>query len=211
MSLRLDPETEVGGSRVSDMFAPLILPFQITVVLFAVGMVVAARSLRSRLRIVWLTLVPMLLFIPSCAGVMLIVDLVRYGRFDYASANEIPRDGYIHLPPTATKIELHRNGAGHWAKFVVSTEDLREWVREQRSCRPDLNSPRDDEWIVRRDSNPELQASNQKVFESRFPDTGWSYDPGMIEVHVTRSARGGGFTIWHIPSSGVTYLRASYW
>ncbi|WDQ15426.1 hypothetical protein [Rhodopirellula sp. P2] len=198
------------------MFAPLVLPFQITVAAFAVLWCLGAMTLRSPKRISWLTLAGMLLFIPSCVGVMAVVDLQRYGRFDYANASKVPRDGYIEFPADATDIILYRNGAGHWAKFAIDTPSLRSWVDERRSLRPDLNQHHDDdEWLPKL-GGPQWQQQHmielsQQVFSDRFPDTGWIYDPSMLEVYVRRSDRGGGYTLWHVPSSGDTYISARYW
>ena len=156
----------------------------------------------------------MLLFIPSCVGVMAVVDLQRYGRFDYSTASEIPDDGYIELPATATDITLYRNGAGHWAKFMIDTPSLRSWIDERRSLRPDLNTHHDDDEWSPRDTDtqrPDTLELHQQIFENRFPDTGWSYDPSMLEVDVSRSDRGGGYTVWHVPSTNDTYISAGYW
>jgi hypothetical protein len=196
------------------MFAPIVLPFQITVVAFAVLWCVGALTLRTPKRIAWLSLAAMLLFIPSCVGVMAVVDLQRYGRFDYAHASEIPDDGYIELPVNATDITLYRNGAGHWAKFTIDTPSLRSWIDERRSLRPDLNQQHaDDEWLAKTSDTqrPDMIELNHQIFGDRFPDTGWTYDPSMLKVHVSRSDRGGGYTVWHIPSLGDSYISAGYW
>lgn len=196
------------------MLAPLVLPFQITVTAFAVLWCVGALTLRKPRRIAWLSLAAVLLFIPSCAGVMAIVDLQRYGRFDYATASEIPDDGYIELPATATDITLYRNGAGHWAKFAIDLPSLRSWIYERRSLRPDLNRHHDDDEWLSKDSEhqrPDRLELNQQIFGDRFPETGWTYDPSMLQVQVSRSDRGGGYTVWHVPSTGETYISAGYW
>ena len=196
------------------MFAPLVVPFQITAGVFAVLWCVGAALLRTPKRIAWLTLASLILFIPSCVGVMAVVDAQRYGRFDYATATEIPDDGYIELPATAANIVLYHNGDGHWAKFTIDTPSLRSWIDERRSLRPDLNNSHDaHEWTPNdvRAQRPDALQLNQQVFDNRFPDTGWTYDPLMLEINVSRSDRGGGYTLWHLPSTGDTYISAGYW
>jgi hypothetical protein len=144
---------------------------------------------------------------------MAVVDSHRYGRFDYGNASDIPDDGYIELPTNATEITLYRNGAGHWAKFTIDTPSLKSWINDRLSLRPDLNELHDDEWlqIDTETQRPDLLELNQQIFNIRFPETGWAYDPSMMEVHVSRSGRGGGYTVWHVPSTGETYLSAGYW
>lgn len=196
------------------MFAPFVLPFQITLIAFAVLWCVGALTLRSPKRIAGLSLAALLLFIPSCFGVKAVVDLQRYGRFDYANASEIPKDGYIELPENARHVTLYRNGFGHWGKFQVDTVSLRSWIDESRALRPDLNQHHvDEEWLDDVDTNerPEVLALKQQIFAERFPETGWTYEPAMREVHVNRSDRGGGYSVWHVPSTGDTYISTRYW
>lgn len=196
------------------MLAPVVLPFQITVALFAVLWCLGAFTLRTPKRIAWLSLAALLLFIPSCTGIMAIVDLQRYGRFNYADASEIPHDGYIELPESAKDITLYRNGAGHWAKFKIDTTTLRAWIDDRRALQPDLYQYHDDdEWLAKPRNTQAQDERNQEqqVFANRFPDSGWVYDPMMVRVRVTRSKRGSGYTLWHLSATGDTYLNASYW
>jgi hypothetical protein len=180
------------------MLAPLVLPFQITCIIFAVLWVAGAILLRTPKRIAWLSLAAMLLFIPSCTGVMAVVDLQRYGRFDYSNASEIANDGYIELPPIATNVTIYRNSARHWAKFTIDTQSLRSWIEERRALQPSLNQNHDnDEWLPKdtETQRPEITVLSDEIFRNRFPDTG----------------RGGGYTVWHVASTGDTYLSAGYW
>ncbi len=195
------------------MLAPLVLPFQITFAVFAVLWCLGALTLRTPKQIAWLSLAAILLFIPSCTGIMALVDWHRYGRFIYADSSQIPNDGYIELPANAKGITLYRNGGGHWCRFTIDTPSLRSWIDDRRKLRPELNQHQDDEWQEKLSETPQadMLELNQKIFSNRFPDTGWVYDPTMVQVHVTRSARGGGYTLWHIQSTGDTYLSAGYW
>ena len=122
--------------------------------------------------------------------------------------------GYIELPPTATNIVLFRNGAGHFARFTNPTDSLESWVTQMRAQRPELNSDSEE---VRSTPNwpKEMRADmlqlKSDIFANRFRDSGWSYDPNMIEFQVLRSRRGGGYSIWHLRETGDTYLSAGYW
>ena len=196
------------------MLAPIVLPFQITVAVFAVLWCAGAMRLRTPKRIAFLSLACLVLFIPSCVGVMTVVDSQRYGRFDYDIAAKVPKDGYIEIPTNASEITLYRNDAGHWAKFVVDTPSLKSWIDAHRSLRPDLNANHDDdEWVPKQTNTqrPDILEQNQQTFDNRFPKTGWKYDPSMVELDVRLSDRGGGYTVWHVPSTGITYLSAGYW
>lgn len=196
------------------MFAPVVLPFQITAAIFGIAVIVIFMFLRRGKAIASALLGATLLFVPSCTGIMLVVDQFRYGRFEYATEAEVPDDGYIELPPTARDIVLYRDGVGHRARFTVTTDELRSWVEQMRSLRSDLNSsgngnksPMQAPEIFRE----EMHRQNSERFSNQFPDTGWTYEPGMVELRVMRSDRGGGYTVWHVPDKDVAYLRAYYW
>lgn len=196
------------------MFASFELPFYITVAVFGVGLLVASFISRREKTYLICLAVSFFLFVPSCTGVMLIVDQFRYGRFDYLTESEVPRDGYIELPPTATHIVLYRNRAGHCARFGSSTELLMSWVAEVRARHPSINMFADKQEHLKRFPEgwlKEIHKHESNVFAQRFPNTGWTYDPEMIELRVNRSRHGDSFTLWHLPSTGDTYLSAQYW
>ena len=184
------------------MFAPVVLPFQITCVVMILFLIIGLlRSNGGKAKVV-VVCSSLLLFIPSCTAVMFAVDQFRYGRFEYASRSEMPEDGYIELPPTAQKITLYRNGAGHWAKFAIETSALMEWIEKMRALRPGLKTDLDgDEWV--NNAIPQIQAEMGKLyaeeFANRFPDTGWQYKPSMNRYYVNRSDRGGGFLSLRCP------------
>ncbi|WP_404308104.1 hypothetical protein [Neorhodopirellula lusitana] len=202
------------------MLAPVVLPFQITCLILVVVWFAGVIWLRAPKRVGLLTLAVAFAFIPSCTGVMFVVDAYRYGRFEYESTADIPSDGYIELPDAATDITLFRHGAGNFARFSIDTGELHGWIDQQRSLQPELNAGLswdnrenvDDEQATQHEYiRTEMLVLNQELFALRFPETGWQYDPTMIQAQVSRSRRGGGYTIWHVPATGDTYLSASYW
>ena len=145
---------------------------------------------------------------------MYCVDPFRYGRFEYRTADEIPLDGYIELPITATNIVIHRQAPGHQARFEISTEDLRAWVIKMRSLCPELNQNANDEIWEKGDSKQIAKSFDdleRQIFDRFFAKTGGTFEPKMTFNHVTRSSRGGGYTIWHAPVSNLAYLNAGYW
>ena len=168
------------------MFAPLILPFQITLavavlVLFAVQFYVRRKyALGIALAAVFL------LFIPSCTGIMFAVDVYRYSRFDYATARAFRSDGWIKFPPGATDIVLYRRPNGYRAKFAITTDVLQAWTDKMRALRPKRNrSISNTEFTVpeppRWGNDDELQAAYEKQFSQRLAGTGWKYDPAMAK------------------------------
>lgn len=196
------------------MFASLVLPFQITAVLFLVVLVVSNLWVRKGKFVVLSLLAGVLLFIPSCVGVMAVVDAFRYGKFEYATASEINQDPYIELPPNAKQIVLHRNSGRHIARFEIGTEELLAWLEKMRALRPDLNPKQIQDKafeVADKRGRKEMLASRSDWFADEFFETEWEFDPEMRKYHVMRSDRGGGYSVWHAPDSGVAYLNAGYW
>ncbi|MEQ1826965.1 MAG: hypothetical protein ABL921_13505, partial [Pirellula sp.] len=115
-------------------------------------------------------------FIPSCVGIMHVVDQFRYGRFEYASAAVVPKDGYIELPSAALNIVLYRDAVGHCARFQVETDELREWFESMRLKRPDLNRGNESETWEPKPESRLTQLSEAETFELDFKATGWPYD-----------------------------------
>ncbi len=181
------------------MLAPLVLPFQLTIALLVVVWLVANLSYRKQGFAAKSFLLALVAFVPVLIGVQLLVDHVRYGKFEYATASELAADGYVELPPDATDIVVYRSGGGHQARFSVDPASLQDWIDRMQAKRRDLN-------------NPAVIASNTpELFHHRFEGTSWSYEPGMQTSHVTRNDRGGGFTVWYVPGSDVAFLAGGYW
>jgi hypothetical protein len=162
------------------------------------------------------------MFIPSCTGIMYVVDQFRYGRFEYPTISAMPTDGHVELPSKSRNIILYKNDAGHTAKFEIATSSLIEWINEMRALRPDLNpvhqieaepeaSPAGlpEEFFAQLEN--ESSARQKELLNRGFPEANWGYDPKMLTYHVSRSPQGGGYTVWHVPESGVAYLTSGYW
>lgn len=75
--------------RSSTMFWPVILPFQITcgALIVAVVLLTVYASPKSGTHfksLCFYSLVALVAFIPSCTGIMMVIDVVRFGDFQYA-------------------------------------------------------------------------------------------------------------------------------
>lgn len=116
------------------MLWPLILPFKITFWSFA-GIVIVLTLFSPKLKwgrpttFILSSVLAALLFIPSCAGVMMIVDSVRFGEFKYATYEEVD-DVRIrrYLPPAARKISLEKHSPGHCARYSITELELRDFL-----------------------------------------------------------------------------------
>ncbi|MEM1223475.1 MAG: hypothetical protein AAGH40_12025, partial [Verrucomicrobiota bacterium] len=80
-----------------------------------------------------------LVFIPSCSGLMFLIDAYRFGYFQYESYTEVADDHvYLFLPPGSKKISIEKSAHGHRAKYIISESELRAflddlWLRDRKS------------------------------------------------------------------------------
>ncbi|WP_442481331.1 hypothetical protein [Aeoliella sp. SH292] len=192
------------------MFWPLVLPIQWTAaILFGLGLLaVATAPLLKRKRTAtfwWVLLVVALAFIPSCTGIMTVLDSVRFGTFQYATFGDVD-DVRVerYLPPAATDIRVRKHMQGFDAKFRISESALDRY----------LESLWDEYGDGSTFSRAEYQESKQRISRSHpFLDDPKEWPPltNPVEFQSPTAPNGAGFTIWYSKEDGVAYERASYW
>lgn len=188
------------------MFAPVVLPFQITVVVFVVALVAIRILLRRKTALAIALLFSFLLFVPSCIGIALIVDAIRYGQFEYATATEID-DPYVKIPKSARSITLHKYSSGHEIRFACEYEELVTWMKsvDDRRNQFAATTPFElDKGLV--DAKVRRQS-----FGNLFARHGWSMPDDVVHYKGWRSARGSGFDVWYSPSNSTGFIRDGYW
>lgn len=192
------------------MLWPLILPIQITAgTLLGLGLLVIACApwlkLKRGAAFSWALLVASLLFIPSCAGVMTVLDSVRFGTFQYASFGEVD-DFRVerYLPPAATDILIRKHMQGFDAKFRIGEAALDRYLESLWDEYGDLSI------TSRREYE---QAKQETSHPTPFLDNPQEWPPltKPVEYQSPRAANGAGFTIWYSKEDGVAYERAGYW
>lgn len=188
------------------MFWPVVLPFQLTIVAYlvlAVGALILQLKYGFRPRKVVLSscLVSVSLFIPSCIGIELVVDLVRFGKFSYDSATQV-KDRHVRIPASATQITLFKWHAGHDARFAISNDDLMEWLQD---------------YHVERDSSKislDFNARDRLDLPMHFRERGWPASEHMEDLkkyNGPRAQNGGGFDVWYSRKYRIAYLYGNYW
>ena len=192
------------------MLWPLILPIQITaVILLGLGLLTIACApwlkLKRGAAFSWALLVASLLFIPSCAGIMTVLDSVRFGTFHHASFAEVD-DFRVerYLPPAAADIRLRKHMQGFDAKFRISESNLDRYLESLWDEYGDFSI------ISRREYEQAKQGTTQPA---PFLDNPQEWPPltKPVEYKSPMAPNGAGFTIWYSKEDGVAYERASYW
>lgn len=192
------------------MFWPVVLPFQITLVIMGALVLVRTRMAASHGRrpvgtFVMTTGLAMLCFIPSCAGIAFLVDTQRFGIGHYPTPDAIwnfHAPGLI--PKSATEITIDKFASGHRAKFKISKSDLESWLDEIWKEYGGFS-------VIQRELRDNRTVVTADDFPAEFRVYDWKPVAETTLYGGPISARGGSFEIWYSPSDGIAYQRCSYW
>lgn len=187
------------------MFVPLVLPIQITAVLFLVALFAICLFAREARSASIALVLAVLLFIPSCLGIGFIVDALRYGQFEYKTAAEI-KDPYLKIPPTATSVTVQKYASGHECRFTCEQEALLKYLDTVVDRRKQFANP---EPFKRDQQNSD--DTLRMMWDQDFGQRGWSMPNDVVRYQGWRSARGAGFDVWYSPSSQTGFISAGYW
>ncbi|WP_148080025.1 hypothetical protein [Roseimaritima ulvae] len=188
------------------MLWPIVLPSKITAcVLLALVFVVTVVKWRRVPTFIGITLLSLIAFVPSCTGIMRILDADRFGVFEYASFDNVD-DFRVerYLPPAATNITVDKYAQGFRARFTISQSQLDAYL-------DDVWRKYGDRSVVSRGEMLAMETVDEQSHQLYFGDLGWPYLDDANEVHGPTAGNGAGFTIWFSPSEGVAYQRGSYW
>jgi hypothetical protein len=194
----------------NNMLWPIVLPVQLTFWIM-LSMIVVSTLLAVALK--WKPIrvflgsiaLAFVAFIPSCTGIMSVLDARRFGVFQYATYAEVQDFRiYRYLPVSAHSITLEKTAMGHRAKYSISEPEMRDYMdRLWKECgegsaiaRSDLNEGE----IVKRDE-----------IEYQFRELGWTPLTNAIRFHSPVQGDGGGAEYFLDASSGTAYHRAGYW
>ncbi len=192
------------------MLWPIVLPFKITLLCLAalVGIITAiAPALKWKRGKTFLitTLVACVAFIPSCVGIMAVIDTQRFGVFEYDAFGEV-NDFRVerYLPPAATAITIEKHPQGFRARFSINEADLMAHL-------DNLWARYGDRSVVKRGEMHSMSVVDHQSHGLSFGHLGWPPLDGATEYHSPTAANGAGFSVWYSPKQGIAYQRAGYW
>lgn len=193
------------------MLWPLVLPLQITcfVLLVAVVALTAYASpkgwSRAKSFLIY-SVIGFLAFIPSCAGVMLVVDAIRFGDFHYAKFEDIPDfRSRRYLPEGATDIQMRKHPNGCLARYKLSASDFESYLDDLWAKYGEHSATR------RGDDLDEGNVVSGEEFDTTFGDLGWSCPSNAVVCHSPSERDGGGATYYVDAESGIVFQRTGYW
>lgn len=196
------------------MLWPLVLPFKITCVVMIVlvaAVTLAAPLVRwKRWNMLGLSVVlAAMAFIPSCAGIMTVIDTQRFGVFHHATFDEV-NDPRVEpwFPTAATDIRLHKSMQGFQAKYSIAEADLKKFMDGIWSRYGQYSTMSRTQIQTQLDAG-RLAVTSPADLNEGSPD--WPPLTNPVVYMSPRAANGAGFTIWYSVEDGVAYQEAGYW
>jgi hypothetical protein len=192
------------------MLWPIVLPVQLTF-LIMLAMIVISTLLAVALKwkripvFVGSVALAFVAFIPSCTGIMSVLDARRFGVFQYATYGDVQDFRiYRYLPISARSITLEKTAMGHRAKYSITEAEMRDYVDWLwRECGEGS--------AIARSDLEEGESVKPDEIEHQFRELGWPPLTNAIRFHSPVQGDGGGAEYFLDVSSSTAYHRAGYW
>ncbi len=193
------------------MLWPFILPFKITFYVLLVAIIsltlFSIPRTWSRSKTFFLsTLIAMIAFVPSCTGIMIVVDTFRFGDFHYDSYNDVSDfRSQRYLPELATDIHMRKHANGYRAHYHLSEVEFHEyldglWEQYGKNSAVGPSGYYDDGRTV----TPEM-------FKMMFDGLGWECPANAIVYYSPSEADGGGATYYFDADARLVFQRTGFW
>lgn len=193
------------------MLWPLELPLKITfwsLVAVVIGATAIARKLKWRRAKTFLisSTFAVITFVPSCTGIMYLVDKARFGHFEYMAFDDV-KDfrAARYLPTAATRIKIYKHASGYRAQYKISDDDFHSYL-DGLWKQYGLSSA-----VKRGEMSGEGSPVSQEEFDLVFSDLDWKRPTGAIKYYTPSEADGGGATYYFDAGAGIAYQRTGYW
>lgn len=196
------------------MFWPLILPFQITCGVLLVGvalltMFASPKSGNHFKSLCFYSLIGLVAFIPSCTGIMMAIDAVRFGDFKYASFHDIPDfRSQRYLPEAATEIQMRKHANGYFARYKLSSDEFISFLDELWQKYGEFSAADRGE---HHKEGRSFKSVDPESFDRTFADLGWVRPTDAIVYYSPSEADGGGATYYVDADSGLVFQRTEFW
>ena len=193
------------------MLWPLELSFKITfwslvaIVVSATAIAPQFKWRRAKTVLISSTLAA-IAFVPSCTGIMYLVDQTRFGYFEYMAFDEV-KDFRVerYLPTAAKRIKIHKHANGYRAQYKISDGDFHSYLDGLWQQYGQYSA------VKRGEMSGEGSPVSQEEFDLVFSDLDWKRPTGAIKYHSPSEADGGGATYYFDAGAGVAYQRTGYW
>ncbi len=193
------------------MFWPAVLPAEIafwalaTVVVFVTA--VAPSLKRRRVRTFWVaSSLAIAAFIPSCTGIMFVVDGFRFGDFEYTTFEEI-KDfrAQRYLPTACSDISMRKQASGYRARYSISSDEFHVYLDNLWQEYGEYSA------VKRGDMSGEGSPASEEEQRAFFAELGWRPLEHAIVYHSPSESDGGGAVYYFDSIAGVAMQRTGYW
>lgn len=193
------------------MFWPVVLPFEIAFWTLATAVVVVtalAPSLKWRRGRTFLisSSLAVAAFVPSCTGIMFVVDGFRFGDFEYATFKDVNDfRAQRYLPSAASDISMRKHANGYRARYTITAAAFHAYLdnlwREygERSV------------VARGKMSGEGSAASKEEQEAFFAELGWNPLENATVYYSPSEPDGGGASYYFDSDAGVVMQRTGYW
>lgn len=193
------------------MFWPFLLPLKITfwiLVAFVAAAVALAPKLKWKRGNMFLlsTTLALLAFVPSCAGIMYVIDGVRFGHYEYetfADVNDFRAERW--LPDSATQITMHKHSNGYRARYSLSESEFTLYLEALWDEYGEVSA------VERGGFHDEGSLVRQDNFDRVFGDLGWELSGNATVYYSPTEPDGGGATYYFDAENGIAFQRTGYW
>lgn len=193
------------------MLWPLVLPAQIafwTLIVVVISITAMAPSLKwkSGKTFIISSFIALVAFIPSCIGIMFVVDEIRFGYFEYetfSDINDFRAERY--LPTAAADIKMHKYANGYRAQYSISESDFHAYLDNLWDEYGEYSS------VKRGEMSGEGLTVSSEELERIFPGLEWKPTNNAIEYHSPTEADGGGAEYYFDRETGIAFEWTGYW
>lgn len=164
-----------------------------------------ARGKRTGRVFAWCLLLAAIVFVPSCASVMYVLDGFRFGVFHYPTFEAV-RDSRVerYLPPPARDITINKYPQGYVARFSIGQDELDRWFDDYWNTYAERSATKRGEVVSPMKSPP-------AKFDAALQIAPGSYTGDWIEFVGPSARNGAGFVLWYNSDASIAYQRGGYW
>jgi hypothetical protein len=192
------------------MLWPILTPFKISIII-AVIITFSLAALSPKFK--WKrkktffisSIINFIMIIPSCTGIMYVMDSYRFGLFEYKNYEEI-NDFRVErfLPKESKQISLLKNANGYSAKYHISEEELKAYINN-------LWKKYGSKSAVKRSEMNEGEILQKQMYEYIFKNLNWDLPEQVIIYNTPRASNGAGATYYYDRKQKISYQRSAYW
>lgn len=148
----------------------------------------------------------MVTFIPSCTGIMYVLDGFRFGDFKYATFKDINDfRAQRYLPTAASDISMQKQANGYRARYSITAAEFHAYLDNLWHEYGEYSA------VPRGKMMGEDTPASIEEQDAVFAELGWRPLENATVYHSPSEPDGGGATYYFDSNAGVAMQRTGYW